>query len=153
MFSDLTSIRAALKARLQPEPTIPGDDVEPGPDTLPSDYVLPTKWRYIDHISEPVESLTPVVYTEFAAISPEANGQPLGRDAVACNVDLVVAAVSTDNKVSEAQADEYVHRLIRAINHDNDDIFFSSARKERETNGSVAWRVSIVCIASTEIQE
>lgn len=133
MFSDLTSIRTGLRDRLGPH--------------------FPEEWRIVDHIAAPAESLVPVVYFEFTAISTEANGQPLGRDIVASEVDVVVTTPRTDEGGAEDDVDAHVLSLVKAV-RTSDDIYWSTARKvQLGNNGPMAWRISLTLLTSTAPSE
>jgi hypothetical protein len=144
VFSDLSEIRADLKARLQPST----GQVIPGAATVPGLVQIPHDWTIVDHIAAPHESLVPVLYFEFTGVDSDANGQPLGRDTVACSIDLVIETPRSDAGGAEDDVDSYVLRLAQALQK-ADDIFWSTARKQRLTDGGhMTWRISLTILCT-----
>ncbi|MFN3948014.1 hypothetical protein [Microbacterium sp.] len=109
---------------------------------------MPPKWKIEQHVTEPYESLVPVVYTEFSTFDSTVDGSPLPRGQVAAGVDLLISEPNTAEGGEDA-VDVNVLRLLRALDP-RDDIAWSRARKERlEKGGNLAWRVSLTILVFT----
>lgn len=133
MFSDLASIRTALRDRLGP--------------------ALPEEWRIVDHIATPAETIVPILHFEFTGIDSTANGQPLGRDTVACSFDLVIETPRSDDAGAEDDVDDHVLTLARVLQKSSD-IYWDTARKQRLADGGhMTWRVSLTLLTNTAPSE
>lgn len=128
MFSDLASIRTAVKERLAP--------------------LLPEKWKWETTVAETAEkSLVPVVYVEFTGIESAPDGTPLGRGTAGARFNIIVA----DNKTGEqgeSATDEHVLRIVAAIEH-TDDLYWSTATKARFPDGRLYWAITVLALALT----
>jgi hypothetical protein len=132
VFSDLAEIRTDLKERLAPD--------------------LPEEWRILDYITGPIESLQTVVYFEFTGLDSAEGGRPLGRDTVACAIDLVIASPRSDDGGAEDDVDAAVLKLAQALQA-SDDIFWSNGKKQRIDNGSQVWRLSLTVLTNIPPKE
>lgn len=127
MFSDISALRAELKARIEPE--------------------LPAGWVIKEYLTEAVESLTPAVYFEFARFDSKADGQPLGAGYANAEVDIWVTDPKTDEQRSEDAVDSHVVRIINIIDS-HSDIYWDSAEKQRLSTGPLAWRIKTSAITN-----
>lgn len=126
MFSDPATIRTELRDRLKP--------------------LLPEKWRIIDNLSQAVDTVVASVYFEFTEVSSSVNGTPLDRFTVAAKFDLVVASAGAgDEDGADADLVTLAHALQRF-----DDIYWDTAKKERLSNGALAWRFPLTLLSTIE---
>jgi hypothetical protein len=128
VFSDLSAVRADLGQIIRGS--------------------VPTTWRIEDHLTEPYESLMPVVYMEFSGFDSTMDGAPLPRGQVAASVDVLVSEPNTAPEGEDA-VDVNVLHLLRALDP-HDDIAWARARKERlEKGGNLVWRISLTVLVFT----
>lgn len=128
MFSDLATIRAAVKDLLTP--------------------ILPNKWKPKDSLEGTVNALTPVWYIEFTRLDSTEGGAPLGRGQVAAGIRLIVTDPKKDTSKAEDDVDQHVLTLILALDP-HADLFWSSAEKRRLDTGELAWAVELVALVET----
>lgn len=128
MFSDLASIRTAVKDRLEP--------------------LLPDTWRWVPYADTLTTAATPIVYIEFTEIASMVNGEPLGPGQCAPGLNLIVTDPLTDTEKAENAVDEHVLRLIHALESSND-LYWSTATKRRLENGQMAWVIPVTALAET----
>lgn len=122
MFSDLAEIRAAVRARLEP--------------------LLPAGWRWEEYVTETLaKAAAPTVYLEFVRIDSTVNGQPLGRGQAAAQFNIIVAIHKTSAD-GEDDVDALVATFIGVLDHDNEDLYWTTADKSRLPTGSLAWTIS-----------
>lgn len=126
MFSNIATIRAALKARLVP--------------------LLPENWQFEDGLKEAYDTVTPIVYAEFTGISSSANGTPLSRDTIAVSFDLVIASAgSADEDGADAHLVTLAHALQRF-----DDIYWDTLTKIPLKSGAYAWKFPLTLLSTLE---
>lgn len=126
MFSDPATIRTELRDRLKP--------------------LLPEKWRIIDNLSQAVDTVVASVYFEFTEVSSSVNGTPLDRFTVAAKFDLVVASAGAgDEDGADADLVTLAHALQQC-----DDIYWDTAKKERLSNGALAWRFPLTLLSTIQ---
>lgn len=126
MFSDPATLRTDLKARIAPH--------------------LPPKWRVEEGLSEAYDTVGTIVYFEFVEVSSSAAGKALDRFTVAARIDLVVASAgSGDEDGADADLVTLAHVLQRF-----DDIYWDTAKKERLSNGAIAWRFPLTLLSTIE---
>lgn len=129
MFSDLGSVRAALKARLAPE--------------------VPERWTIQENLkTPPTEYRNPLITFEFSRFEPEAFGQPLGHGYVAAVIDIIVGSPMSEEK-GEDDADQLALTLIRAIEKQSD-MYWAPATKQVFDTGQVVWRIPTTVITETK---
>lgn len=126
MSSDLSTIRADLKTRLA--------------------GALPPRTRIEDALSEAIDTVVPVVYFEFTEVSSAVNGSPLDRFTVAPRIDVIIASAGAGD---EDGADELALSLARAL-QSFDDVWWDTAKKERLSNGALAWRFALTIISTIQ---
>lgn len=130
MFSDIAGVRTALADRLRP--------------------ILPTNWKIEPALKEPPqEFLSPLLVFEFTRLTPDADGQPLGRGFVAAGIDLILGTPKTNEGPAEDDVDQLALTLVRAID-DQADIYFSGAEKQRLDSGQWLWRIHTTVLTSKE---
>lgn len=126
MFSDPATIRTELRDRLKP--------------------LLPANWRIINNLSEAIDTVVTVIYFEFTEVSSSVNGTALDRFTVAPKFDLVVASAGTgDEDGADADLVTLAHALQQC-----DDIYWDTAKKERLSNGALAWRFPLTLLSTIE---
>ncbi|KXC05770.1 hypothetical protein [Microbacterium hominis] len=126
MFSDPATIRTELRDRLKP--------------------LLPATWRIIDNLSQAVDTVVTVLYFEFTEVSSSVNGAALDRFTVAPKFDLVVASAGAgDEDGADADLVTLAHALQQC-----DDIYWDTAKKERLSNGAIAWRFPLTLLSTIE---
>lgn len=126
MSSDLSTLRTDLKARLGP--------------------LLPRDTRIVEHLSEAIDTVVPVVYFEFLEVSSGVNGRPLDRFTVAPRIDVVIASSGSGD---EDGADDLALHLALAL-QGLDDVWWDTAKKELLKNGAIAWRFALTIISTTQ---
>lgn len=128
MFSDLATIRAAVRERLTP--------------------ALPDSWDWEEYVTEsPSKSLVPVVFLEFTGLESAPDGQPLGRGQAGARFQIIVADPGTSERAEDA-VDEHMLRLIGVLEH-SDDLYWSTGTKQRLPDGRMAWRVDVLALTET----
>lgn len=128
MFSDLSEIRAAVRARLEP--------------------LMPDGWKFDEYVTEAVQkSLVPAVWLEFIRIESTVDGAPLGPGSAGARFNVIVADPATGTK-GEDDVDQHAMRLLGAIEHTTD-MYWSGAEKARLTDGRVAWRIDVIALTLT----
>lgn len=127
MFSSLASFRTELEAQIKPG--------------------LPATWRVESSLTAAINALTPVLYFEFTEISSTDPGGPLARGTVWASCDLIITDPQTGDGAENA-VDTHVISVITALDP-RDDIHWDTARKERLTDGPLAWRVSAHALVAT----
>lgn len=126
MFSDLSTIREAVKARLAP--------------------ILPSGWESVEFLEGTVKSRTPVWYIEFVRVDSAIQGGALGRGQVAAVFNIIITDPKTDTKKAENAVDGHLLALLGAVD-EFDDIFWDNAEKKRLLDGPMAWTVSAFALA------
>lgn len=128
MFSDLPSVRTALKDRLEP--------------------LLPSDWRWKPYLEGDVKALVPVVYIEFVAFEPRVQNAPLAHGQVAARFNLIVTDPKTDTENAEDDVDDHVRELIVALDGMTD-MYWDTAEKKRLPTGPLAWTISTFALVDT----
>lgn len=132
MFSDIASVRTALKSRLSPS--------------------LPSRWSIQENAQQPPsEYRTPLITFEFARFDSTVGGGELGPGQVAAGIDLIVSSPKTADSVGEDDVDQLVLTLIQVIDAQSD-MFWSSADKDRFDAGQWAWRIHTTVLTESKEQ-
>lgn len=128
MFTDIPSLRAELKARLE--------------------AALPESWRIEVDMEAPDASLVPAVYAEFVGLSSTFAGEPLPHGVLAAEVQLILTDPRTDRK-GEAGVEEHIVDLIDALDP-SEDLAWTDARKQKiERTGAWAWVLTLFAFVDT----
>lgn len=128
MFTDLATIRTAVKDRLTP--------------------ILPASWKWHEYLEGLVKADTPAVYIEYTRVDQEVQGQPLALGQVCARFVFIVTDPKTDTKKAEAAVDAHLVPILNALD-DMDDIYWDAAEKARLEDGPMAWRITAFAIAET----
>lgn len=118
MFTDLATVREAVKDRLTP--------------------LFPAGWKFEASIEGAVKSLTPVLYIEFTDIEQRVQGLNLPQGTVASRFRLIVTDPKTDVSKAEDDVDEHILRLVRALDP-MPDMYWDTCNKTRLEAGPLAW--------------
>lgn len=128
MFTDLASIRTAVKERLTP--------------------LLPADWKWELTIEARSKARVPVVYVEYTQLDTTDEGGNLPRGQVSARFNLVIVDPLTDTEKAEAAVDEHVLRIVRALD-EQDDIYWTTATLGREPTGELRWEIACAAITET----
>lgn len=128
MFTDLASIREAVKERLTP--------------------LLPATWEIEPTIEARSKRGVPVLYIEFVKFDTSDESGDLARGQVSAKFNLIIVDPRTDTAKGEDAVDEHVLRVVRAIDP-QDDIFWTTADLGREPTGEMRWAVSCSALVQT----
>lgn len=132
MFSDLATIREAVKDALTP--------------------LLPSSWKFVAALEGTIKSRTPVVYIEFTNLDTTIAGEPLPRGSVAAQFNLIVTDPKTDTDKAEDDVDAHLLKFVQALDP-LDDIYWTTAAKDRLPDGPLAWQLTAFAIANTTTEE
>lgn len=132
MFSDLATIRSAVKDTLTP--------------------LLPSTWRYEPTIEGTQKAAVPVVYIEFTDVDTTMNGQPLPRGSYTAHFNIIVTDPKTDTDKAEDAVDAHLLKLPQAFDG-LEYIYWDTARKSRLPDGPLAWTLTAFAIATTTTEE
>lgn len=127
MFSDLTTLRSALLEQIGP--------------------ALPESWTVKPGLTGEVQSLVPVLYTEFKEIQTTDPSGDLPHGQASAVLDLIIVEPQTGDGAEDA-VDGHITYLLGALDASSD-IHWETARKERLDSGSLGWRVSLRALVST----
>lgn len=129
MFTDLATLREAVKDRLTP--------------------LLPADWACVPYLEGMSKALKPVWYIEYTAVESAVNGQELGEGQVAPSLNIIITDPKTDTQKAETAVDGHVLQVIRALD-EFDDIYWTRIEKKRLEDGPMAWTFSVFALASTK---
>lgn len=131
MFSDIATVRGALKERLTPE--------------------LPEAWEIAAFIRQPpTEYRSPLITFEFTRFTGAVNGKPLPPGQVGAAIDLVLGSPKTADETGEDDVDQLALTLVQVIESQSD-IFFDSAEKQRlEASGQWVWRIHTLVLTNSK---
>lgn len=128
MFTDLASIRAAVKERLTP--------------------LLPEAWDIEPTIEERSKRRIPVLYLEFVKFDTSDESGDLAHGQVSAKFNLIIVDPQTDTGKAEDAVDEHVLRVVKAIDP-QPDIFWTTADLGREPTGEMRWAISCSALVET----
>jgi len=128
MFTDLASIRTAVKDRLTP--------------------LLPSGWKFEPTLEGTVKALTPVLYIEFVRVDTRQEGAPLGAGQVLASFNLIITDPKTDTAKAEDAVDSHLVPIIRALDS-FDDLYWENTEKRRLQDGPLAWIVQAFAFVKT----
>lgn len=129
MFSDIATVRTALKERLTP--------------------ALPVGWEINENLTKPpTEYRKPLITFEFTRFASTAGGQALGPGQVAAMVDLVLGSPKTTD-AGEDEVDQLALSLVQAIDKQSD-MFWADAEKQRFDTGQWVWRIHTTVLTTSK---
>lgn len=128
MFTDLATIRNAVKDRLTP--------------------ILPAYWKPMVTLEGTIKARTPVYYIEYVALEQRAQNHNLPHGQVCARFNIIITDPKTDTEKAENSVDEHVLHVIRALDS-IDDMWWDTCEKKRLEDGPLAWTFTVFAFATT----